>query len=125
MPTALRITGSALVLVLLLGGSFLAGRWTAPDRESTESGCQDARATVTQALGAAQDARAVTPDAGQSEARTAAHAILQNETCFDAQMRATAQSFLDTQDQQQMDQLKDDVRQCVEDATDSYSWSNC
>lgn len=125
MPTALRTTGAALAIALLLGGSFLAGRLTAPDRESADSGCRDARATVTQSLGEAQNARAATPDGGQAEARKAAHAILQNAKCFDADMRATAQSVIDSQDQGQMNQLKEDVRQCVEDATDDYSWSTC
>jgi hypothetical protein len=51
--------------------------------------------------------------------------ILQNQDCFSVEERATAQSIIDTQDQAAADNLAEDIRQCVEDATDDYSWSTC
>lgn len=76
---------------------------------------------------------AITPEqeAGlkRTNGRMLANTILQNPDCFSTSDRASAQTILDSINngvqQDAVDQLRDDMEQCVEDATDEYPWSNC
>ncbi|MFI2367287.1 hypothetical protein [Streptomyces sp. NPDC018833] len=125
MPAAIRATYLSFAALLLVGGGFIAGRTTAPSPHDAGAECKDARQMVTASLTEAKAAHDAEAGTGQEEARLAAYAILQNPGCFDAKTRATAQSVIDSQDQAAMSGLTDEIRQCVEDATDDYSWSNC
>ncbi|MHB9849126.1 hypothetical protein ACSYGO_07780 [Streptomyces krungchingensis] len=72
---------------------------------------------------------AITPDQEVAEKRTygriLANTILQNPGCFSTGDRAAAQTMLDTIDQGVREEGLNDLKECVEDATDEYPWSNC
>ncbi|MFF7260673.1 hypothetical protein ACFZCL_10365 [Streptomyces sp. NPDC008159] len=127
MTSAARVLGITAAAVLLVGGGFAAGRLTAPATPAKAADCSEPRKLYQNFI----DNSSTNQDADQQryDGRMAANAILQNPDCFTSTDRAAAQTLLDTIDQgvQQdaIDGLRDDMEQCVEDATDAYSWSNC
>ncbi|WP_455360006.1 hypothetical protein [Streptomyces sp. SYSU K21746] len=125
MPSVIRVVSVAAAATLLVGGGFLAGRMTGPAGEPANSACKEAQQVVAQALDDVQQAPEYDEAGKQQNVRLAANAILQNPQCFSAADRATAQSAVDGLDQQELDRWKEDFQQCVDDATDDYSWSNC
>lgn len=54
-----------------------------------------------------------------------ANTILQNPACFSTADRASAQTILDTIDQGVQEDALNDLKECLADATDEYSWSDC
>jgi hypothetical protein len=123
MPTSARILGLATAAIVLAGGGFAAGRFTAPDHDSTGAHCAEPRKLYR------DYADAITPDQDAAEQRTdgrmLANTILQNPGCFSTADRASAQTILDTIDQGVQQDALNDLKDCVADATDEYSWSNC
>jgi hypothetical protein len=123
-----RIFCIAAAAVLLAGAGFAAGRLTAPDAEARTSQCAESRTLYREELDKINTDQQETADM-RTSGRTLANTILQNPSCFSASERASAQTLLDTIDegaqQDAINELRDDMEQCVEDATDDYSWSNC
>ncbi|MEU6261457.1 hypothetical protein [Streptomyces sp. NPDC047043] len=123
MPSVARILGVIAVVVGLAGGGFAAGRLTAPESDSTASNCAEPRKLYRHYVDA------ITPDqevaAKRTNGRILANTILQNPGCFSTADRASAQTILDTIDQGVQEDTLNDLKECVADATDEYSWSDC
>ncbi|MGP4090748.1 hypothetical protein [Streptomyces sp. KR55] len=129
MPSPARILGIAVAAALLAGGGFAVGRLTAPEPSSTAADCAEPRRLHQEYIDS------ISPDVDQpmeekrTNGRMLANTILQNPGCFSVADRASAQTILDTIDQgvqeDAINDLRSDVEECVEDATDAYSWSNC
>ncbi|WP_406369702.1 hypothetical protein OG788_07820 [Streptomyces sp. NBC_00647] len=54
-----------------------------------------------------------------------ANAILQNPDCFSSESRAFAQTTLDTIEQGVQQDSIEGLKECVDSATDDYSWNDC
>lgn len=127
MPSAARIVGAVAAAIVVAGSGFAAGRLTAPETDTGASDCTEVRKVFDNDL----DNISSSQDVGQKQTdlRTLSNMILQNPDCFSAKDRATAQTFLDTAEQRAqqdaIDDLRSDMEECVEDATDEYSWSAC
>ncbi|MDX2933042.1 hypothetical protein [Streptomyces ipomoeae] len=123
MPPAARILGVTAAAVLLTGGGFAAGRLTAPERSTAASNCTEPRELYREYIDSVSPDQAVQEQ--RANGRMLANAILQDPDCFSASQRAFAQTILDTIDQGLREDAVNNLRKCVEDATDEYSWSNC
>lgn len=128
MPSAVRVLGLAAAAVILAGGGFAAGRLTAPDSEAGASQCADPHKLFRETIDKIEPGDEATAET-RSNGRMLANTILQNPDCFDASERASAQTILDSINdgvqQDAVNGLRDDMEQCVENATDDYSWSDC
>ncbi|MGC9536535.1 hypothetical protein [Streptomyces sp. UG1] len=129
MASAVRILGITAAAVLLTGGGFAAGRLTAPDPDTTAAGCAEPRKLYQEYLDGASSGGDGPVEEKRTNGRLLANMVLQNPGCFSTTQLAYAQTFLDTIDQgvQQdtVNDLRNDMEECVEAATDDYSWSNC
>ncbi|MEU5195248.1 hypothetical protein AB0G86_14500 [Streptomyces scabiei] len=127
MPTAVRILSATAVAIFLVGGGFAAGRLTAPNPRAGASDCSEPRKVYEEFIDNSSKNQEV--EQQRYRGRMAANMILQNPDCFSSSDRAAAQTLLDMIEQgvQQdaVNGLRDDVEQCIEDATDQYSWSDC
>lgn len=127
MPTAVRILSTTAVAIFLVGGGFAAGRLTAPDPSAGASGCSEPRKAYQEFIDNSSKNQEV--EQQRYRGRMAANMILQNPDCFSSSKRAAAQTILDMIEQgvQQdaVNGLRDDVKQCIEDATDQYPLGNC
>ncbi|MET8134675.1 hypothetical protein ABZV24_22430 [Streptomyces sp. NPDC005251] len=123
MLSAARTLGIVVAAIALAGGGFAAGRLTAPDASSTASQCSEPRKLYRKYVDA------ITPEQDVAQKRTngrmLANVTLQNPDCFSSEDRASAQTILDTIDQGVQQDSINDLKECVDSATDDYSWSNC
>jgi hypothetical protein len=127
MPSSVRIVSATAAAIFLAGGGFAVGRLTATDADANPATCEEPRKLYREYVDS------ISPDQEVEEQRTdgrmLANTILQNPSCFSTTDRAAAQTILDTIDQgvqeDAINDLRSSVEECVEDATDDYSWSNC
>lgn len=123
MLSAPRILGVTVAALALAGGGFTAGRLTAPDSSSSASQCSEPRKLYRKYVDA------ITPEQDVAEKRTSgrmlANAILQNPDCFSSESRAFAQTTLDTIEQGVQQDSIEGLKECVDSATDDYSWNDC
>ncbi|GHH83816.1 hypothetical protein [Streptomyces capitiformicae] len=127
MAPQARILGIAAAVIFLVGGGFAAGRLTAPQSPANAAACSEPRKVYQEFID--NNSKNQEVEQQRYRGRMAANTILQNPDCFSSSDRAAAQTLLDMIEQgvQQdaVDGLRNDVEQCIEDATDQYSWSNC
>ncbi|MFJ8081978.1 hypothetical protein ACIQ6Y_15340 [Streptomyces sp. NPDC096205] len=129
MPSSARILGIATAALVLAGGGFAVGRLTAPVEESRASQCAEPRQLYRETIDQIDPGTSEQATEVRANGRMIANTILQNPNCFSASDRATAQTILDSINdgvqQDAVNQLREDMEECVADATDEYSWSNC
>ncbi|MBZ3900567.1 hypothetical protein [Streptomyces griseiscabiei] len=127
MAPEVRIFSIAVAVIFLAGGGFAAGRLTAPEAPASTVDCSEPRKLSEEFIN--NSSKNQEAEQQRYEGRMAANAILQTPDCFSSTDRAAAQTLLDTIEQgvQQdaIDGLRSDTEECVEDATDAYSWSDC
>ncbi|MER6350702.1 hypothetical protein ABT186_02300 [Streptomyces sp. NPDC001634] len=93
---ATRVVAAVVVVVLTAGGSFIAGRVTAPAKDEGGNACASATAAMNRLLQEGKDAPVDEQQTVKDQRlATVVNVVLQNPNCFSADMRAQAQTTKD------------------------------